>query len=294
MFFNKNKNTTENTDNTKNAQWNWNNIFLELSWDINFLDDKSVEKDQEKKTAVYYVLMSTNICFIVILISLLVSVLWFTYIKMQKEATLTQATYLDSICGVFLPKDLNVTSNCSSITFFLNDIKAKIEAEEVKILSSQLNLVPDIFSILDISTSPESVFLLKNSKSRLWVFEIIRDFEKLKTTFFKNNNQIECKNYKIDKSLTLSMICDIYASSSMVNTTSTYAELNSLDLDFGSSATIASAFLDYLEKNNEVFKITQKQKSFNSEETDSEYDDLKTKTTVELELKYVKTENLSL
>lgn len=305
MFGNQNKNTELKTPEiTEETPQNpTDNIFKELSWDLDFWKQETPETNVKVKDKEYYLNLSYSILSVTNIILVIILIFSFVFIKVQNNSTYYSKTFLDPFCFVILwdLQEKNTWDYCSSISSLSIDYDTKTKELKNEI-SEKLSLVfEDLYTIENFTNSKEVAFLLDKKFNKLNVIDILNDFDKLKNDFSSWDKWlIDCKDIEISDDETISMNCNIYSSSWEFSDTNWWWIVwptwdRNTSLVEWTSISLAASFLNFIDKNPKYnFQLLDKQKVFQTETVAWEWPYVKM-TKVELKMKYnnLKT-NLSL
>lgn len=286
----------ENSVNTaENKELNYSdNIFKELSWELDFWKEEVKQEEKQPKDKKYYLQMTLTILWVLNIFLFIMFVLSFLYVKAQNNEENYSKSFLDPFCFVILwsLQDKNTWDFCSSITSLVTDYGTKTSTLKNEILSKLSLVTWDLYTIENFVNSKEVSFLMSNKMNKLKVLDILNDFDRLKNDFSAwDKKLVNCKTIKINWDNTLDMTCEIYSSSweRVDNNSWLWIVWDTWDrktsLIEWTSITQAASFINFIEKNSSYnFQIINKQKIFDSEVV-WEWPYVK-KTKVELKLKY--------
>lgn len=284
---------------SKNNTWinDWN-IFSELSWELDFW-----KKDEYKinviKDKMYYMKLCWTVLLYINIVLFLITSFFYTYLYIQNDSSMYNTAYLDTFCWLLLSKDMkNTWEHCSSVASLIP--KYNEETEELKKeFSKKISwIIYDLYIKNNFNNSDEVKFLLKNSKDRMKIINILNDFDNMKNDFSGwDKGMIKCSNTNITDNNTLTINCDVYSSSWEEKDNnwkwiiwSTWNRNSSL-MEW-SSITLAASFLNFIEKNPKYnFELVDKQKSFTSESIVWDDTSYVKKTTINMKLKYINLNN---
>ncbi len=295
MLDNKQKTSVWDTENTPKDNFT-DNIFKELSWDLNFWPEKEAQGEEKVKDKEYYMKLSLSILSVVNILFIIFLVLGIFYVKVQKNTSYLWNNVIDPFCFVILWsfQEKNTQDYCSSIAALSGDYSQKTSEIKTKYVEWLDSIVGDLYAIENFSSSAEVEFLLSSKINKLKVIDMLNDFDKLKNDFSASDKKlIECKNVKITSDNIFSTTCEVYSSSwEKVNLSSwlwiiwdSWERNDRNNLVEGTSISTAASFLNFIEKNSSYnFQLLEKQKVFQSEFV-WEWPYVR-KTKVELKLKY--------
>lgn len=270
------------------------NIFKELSWELDLWEEKKSSIQTKKKTPEDYMKLWVLI-FSILNISLGIYVgLSYFYVKFQNDPSYYSKAIIDPFCWIFLG-DLqykNTGTYCSWVSALLLDYRTKLDTEKTNTLTKLVDLFPNVYALENFLSSKEVTFLVGSKLDKLPLLQMLNDFDKLKNDFAASDKKmIECSWLNITHDNELSMQCDILTSSwERIDAQQrlgivwvTWDRTNSL-LEW-TSMTAAASFLNFIEKNPWYnFQLLEKQKVFQSEFI-GEWPYVR-KTSVTLRLKY--------
>lgn len=245
-----------------NNDINESNIFKELSWDLDFWDIKQeTEKIETVKDSIYYMGLARKWLFYFNIFLFVIFVLFLSYVKIQKSETMLNNSFLNPICSILLWSELssNISGDCSSITSLYE--KYRFDNENIKLNYTKTisNILPSLYAIENFSLSKDVKFLVEKTDSKLRPLEILSSFDKLKNSFVAWDKwQLICSNVEIDKDSVLSLSCTSYSS----DWTDSIPSSDPGKKISGTSISLASSFISYIEKNSKDFEIVDKPKSF--------------------------------
>ena len=260
-------------------------IFEWFASDEDLLQDVSeFEKDQSKD--VYdYANITGNVCKILNVILFVTILLLGAYVYIQKNESYTNSKLLDPFCNIFLWNVELSDTYCSSISSALVSLNTQLDTKQ----TSQFKKISDIIGPLYLSTdfinSSEVVFLYDKTRQRLRPLKIISEFDRLKNEFeTADKSALSCYDIEISENI-MSAKCDTYSSDWDKNIILPDGETQwSI---WGTSISIASSFLDYIEKNSSAIRVIDKPKYFSSESVSGENWGYTKKTTFFLKFEYI-------
>ena len=285
----------ENNLETNKVNINDSNIFEDFSLDKKLKDD--VEQYKKQKGFYEYISIIWNILKILNLSFLLVFSIILIYIFVQKNENLSNSTFLDPICFIISDENFVSTNYCSSVSFLLKDYKNKLDSLEKKQFDSITSIIQELHDTKDFNNSRDVAFLLEKSSSRLKPTEILKEFDNLKNKFEPiDKTKIKCNNLEITKLNILTAKCEVLSSHWETGLVNFEGETNNSlkkPVISWTSISIASSFLNFIEKKSDKFSIINKQKKFDFENIVWEEQWYTKKTSFTIKLRY-NTSNLSL
>jgi len=163
------------------------NIFDEFSTDSSLVDEVEKLKDEANKDLFYYLSILWNLfqkLFILFIILIIVS---YSYIYIQKSETFSDSSLIDPICSIFIDSSIwkpDWTTYCSSISFtktFYEDLLNKTKLDQTKKIF--WNIVK-IYEENNLTKTKDIIFLLDKTEYRLSILKVIEKFDLLKNDFW--------------------------------------------------------------------------------------------------------------
>ena len=266
------------------------NIFDEFSTDSSLVDEVEKLRDEANKDLFYYLSILWNLfqkLFILFIILIIVS---YSYIYIQKSETFSDSSLIDPICSIFIDSSIwkpDWTTYCSSISFtktFYEDLLNKTKLDQTKKIF--WNIVK-IYEENNLTKTKDIIFLLDKTEYRLSILKVIEKFDLLKNDFWWiDKSKIQCEGLKIytDTNI-LEMNCIAY-SKWYENWIIWFSwRKNETEETWWTSISIANSFLNYIEKNSKDFALIDKQKVFNISSISSETNWYTNKTSFGVKLK---------
>lgn len=265
------KNKENNIDKgSSNDEQLSNEIFKELAWGLDFWEEKKENINKNQKDKKYYLALWLKIfIWLNIFIFIIIIISW-VYLKIQNSSNLYSKVFLNPICFLLIDSEKNTWSNCSSISALSSDYLSKTEKTKNEISKNLSEISQDLYSIENFVYAKEVWFLINTKNQKLWVLNILNDFDKLKNDFSSwDKKMLECNEIQITKD-DISITCNAYSSSWEWTSNNWWIIWETWDRSSSviewTSITIASSFLNYIDKNPQYnFKLTEKQKLFTSE-----------------------------
>lgn len=278
----------ENIDDTK-----IDNIFKELSWELDFWSEEVIEEKTTKKDKIYYLKLVSNILFYVNIVMFIFAIVFYSYIKIQNNPLNYSKTYIDPFCFLFLwdLENKNTWDYCSSVSALKKDFENKTNTLKQEIVDKLVKISTDLYAIENFVNTVEVNFLLSNNNNKLKIIDILNDFDRMKNDFTsKDKKIISCQNMKINNDNIVDVNCSIY-STSWERIDNNWNWIIWVSWDRSSmiewtSISVAASFLNFIQKNSTYnFQLIQKPKTFISNIVIWEWPYVK-KTDVSLKLKY--------
>jgi len=260
-------------------------IFEWFASDEDLLQDVSEFEQDQSKDVYDYANITWNICKLLNL-ALFIAILFLgSYIYVQKNDSYTDSKLLDPFCNILL-WDIDLPGTyCSSVSSALLTLEEGLKAEKAKQFSIMSELIGPLYLSTDFINSSEVVFLYDKTKQRLKPLEIMTEFDRLKNKFeTTDKSALSCYDLEISQNI-MSAKCDAYSSDWDKNVVLPDGETK-WNIG-GTSISIASSFLDYIEKNSTVIRVIDKPKYFSWEDVSWENGGYTKKTTFFLKFEYV-------
>lgn len=269
------------------------NIFAELSWELDFWHEKDDSPVVQKKDLVYYLKLISSILLVINIITFVFVIIWFLFVKVQNNDSLYNNSYLDPFCSILLSDEMKNTADyCSSVAALIKDYENKKSKLQKDIVDKLTLIINDTYVIENFVNSKEITFLIDNKNNRLKVLDMLNDFDNLKNDFSGGDKwMLNCYQMSITKDAVLSVSCDVNSSSWEVSDNNWKWiiwfswDRNSSVIEW-TSISAAASFLNFIEKNPKYnFQLLEKQKTFSSESIVWEWVYVK-KTNIKFKLKY--------
>ena len=266
------------------------NIFEWFEDENNLKQEVKNINESESKDILYYIHNIWKFLEISFFCLFFITSIVYWYIYIQKNETIINSNSLDPFCNMILWDIINTDTYCSSI-FALNK-KYSSEYENLKVKQTEqiIEILWDVYEIENFTKSKDVVFLLNETQNKLRPMKILEEFDNIKRNYDVDKDKIKCYNVMISKGNILSAKCE--ASSSWFESI-LWFEGNSKSKVKWTSISVASSFLNFIEKTSKNFTILNKQKVFSSSNEIWDDDGFKKKTVFDIELKYISS-NLSL
>lgn len=248
-----------------NNDINESNIFKELSGDLDFWDIKQESQKVEiVKDSIYYMKIASKWMFYFNIFLAVFVLLLFSYSYIEKDESLLNNSLLNPFCSILLWWDLSskITWDCSSVYALYNNYSSLNDSAKNTYTKIVSDILPWVYAIENFSLSKDVKFLVEKTDNKLRPLDILSDFDKLKNSFVAWDKwQILCSNIEIDKDSNFSMSCTAYSSdwNNSIPSSDPGKKIS------GTSISLASSFISYIEKNSKDFEIIEKPKSFSSE-----------------------------
>ncbi len=250
----------------------------ESPWNIfdDFSIDASLKKEVEKseilayKDIFFYIWKLNTVLTVVSITLLLMIVLVFWYIFVQRSAESGVFSFLEPLCRVFIGRSDIYSSSCSSVTHTVNHYNTLIEQLELQQAVKLWPLVWQVYGLEDFFSSRRVNFILDSSVSRLRPLEILQEFDSMQAQFAPIDKlEVYCPDITLQSDLHLELNCISY-SSDWDRSLSQLNEgiLRQTENIWGTSISKAANFIDFLENAPwSKFRVVERPSTFISEDT---------------------------
>lgn len=270
----------------KNNNIDSSNIFDEFVDDTNLIEEVDKLKNEKNRDIFFYLSKAGHFFQISFFIILFLLVLLFSYIWIQNNEKLSNSNILDPICFLILWDIDNTDSYCSSVSYLKNKYTSDLKELEDDQSREILSILERLYEIENFTKTKEVIFLADKANNKLKILEILEEFDSLKNDFDKIDKQkIQCDSLIINSDKkTLEMDCISYSAwfekglRWFDGTTDSTVKWTSLS--------VANSFLNYIEKESDVFNIIDRQKIFSSEVVLGQKTDFTNQTPFKLKLEY--------
>lgn len=242
------------------------NIFEDFSTDANL--SKDITKLEEKKShdSIYYFWFissvlkwfNTLLVFFIILSSL--------YIFIQKSEEPLSLSFLSPICWIFLWNTPSLESPCSWVEYAKIIYNKNVEDTKKYQFWKISSIIWDIYALENFIYSKELTFLFDRTKNRVKPLEVISKFDAIKNKFDQiEKSRIQCYDLTLDSENILKMTCEAYSSDwdqSIIwfdGSKESWSEIG------WTSLSLASSFINFVNKNSWDFILINKQNVFSSD-----------------------------
>lgn len=261
------------------------NIFDEFeTWELK--EEFHIKKLKEKKDTYDYISIIAWVLSTWFWIGLFIVWGLYWYISIQENNQLNNSSILNPICLVIVWKTpLPNDSHCMSITVMEEEYNNKLTDLKDKQSIEILSLLVEIYKTENFNKSKEIIFLNDRSKNKLKALSILNNFDSLKYNYDPLNMQrIQCNDFEITDDLLLKTSCEAFSNNYEKNIK--WFDGTDNEKISGTSISIANSFLNYIDKQSDVFILIDRQKSFKSEGIFSEDTNFSKKTMFSLTLQY--------
>ncbi len=260
------------------------NIFEWFASDEELLQDVDSFEKNEKKDIYDHANITWNILKICNIVLIFVLAIAAAYIYIQKNENLSSSAILDPFCSAILWDIPKQGGYCSSVTSVLNQLETKVANIKTEQFNAIAGIIQPLYLATDFINSSEVLFLLDSANLRLKPMAILEEFDTLKNEFeWLDKSALNCYNIEIKDNI-MSAKCDVYSSDWDREITLPTGE--SWWKIGGTSISIASSFVDFIEKNSRHLRVNDKPKHFSAENVSWENGGYTKKTTFFLQLEY--------
>ncbi len=266
-------------------------IFEWFSSDESLLQDVDEFEKNTKKDIYDHANTLWNVFKICNIVLLVLCICIGVYIHVQQDNTLSNSSVLDPFCKILVWDVPTKQPHCSSIASLSESIKADLIDMKSQQFSAIAYLIEPLYLATDFINSSEVLFLLDKTQDRLKPLAILEEFDRLKNTFESaDKSAVNCYNIEIQENR-MSARCDAYSSD--WDRTITLPDGTTQWKIWGTSISIASSFLDFIESNSSDLRVIDKPKYFSAESVSWENGWYTKKTTFFLQIEYIN-DNLAL
>lgn len=247
----------------KSKEPSMDNIFWDdFGWDLDFWDDIDQIESKIDKDLYYYLKLIWNIIWnINIIVFILLTLLsWYFYV--QNSNSFHREPMLDSVCEYILPAEvIEEWEFCSWVSSLLAKRTEEVDSLTQEQFEKVFNWLPKIYSLENFIFTKEVQFLLKQSENKMQVLSILTDFDNLLKDFYSIDKwQIKCEWIEISSDLILSTQCSVFSAD--WNDEIMWYDGSYINKTGWSTISLASSFLNYIQKESKDFSLVSKQKKF--------------------------------
>jgi len=275
MFWKKKDKKISNEDENKKTS----NIFDDFDIDDELWKEVKNIQDKKDKDWYYYLNVIGNIIKYINLLFIILISLLYTYIYIQNIDTTTnnfkESQILDPICWVILGSKITHDNLCSSISYIKKQTDDKLKEEKKRLFIKEINMLPDFYKKDNFLNSKKTIFLLEKWANRLRPLDIISEFDDLKNKYEPLlKSRISCNNISISSDNILTASCFAYSSwwewwwivwFKWDPENIDYQKSNSNDFVKWTSISIASSFINFLDRQDWKLYLLDKQRLFTIE-----------------------------
>lgn len=251
---------------------------------------QELENKKKKKDMYDYLSMIGSAMSTVFWIAFIIAVIGFAYTHYQSDEKRENSSLLAPICFLFTWDTPSSTANsCTSITALNKYYEGLISTTQSQQFEKINALLEEVYKIENFNKSKEVIFLTTQTQNKVPITEILTDFDNLIYEYDSSKlNQIQCKDISVDDSMVVTLNCSTYTGDSdrSIRWMSGNEKIN------GTSITLATSFLYYIENNSDSFIIQDKQRTFKKEPYYSDDNIYTSETKFELKMQYIPSNNL--
>ena len=241
-----------------------NNIFEDFAEDDSLWEEIKTIEEQRKKDIYFYLKLGSSVLKVWNLLLFFFLGIAFIYSFIQEKEEFTEYSFLSPICNLFLGEVASDINTCYSVSYYLKDVEAKLETQEIQQTKEVASLIGDIYLIDNFIYSKVVSFLMDTSKNSLQPIEILSHFDYLKNKFEPiDKSRITCSGISIYEPGVFEARCNAYSSDWDTDIPQIEGDIISQSKSGGTSISLASSFIDFIENNSESqFTVLDKQKVF--------------------------------
>ncbi len=250
------------------------------------LENKKNKKDMYDYLSIIWSAMSTVFWF-----ALIIAVIGFAYTHYQSNEQRENSSLLAPICFLFTWDTPSIIDNtCTSIVALNKHYEELINTTKSQQFEKINALLEEVYKIENFNKSKEVIFLTSQTQNKVPITEILTDFDNLLYEYDSSKlNQIQCKDISVNDSMIVNMNCSTYTwdFDRSIRWMSGNEKIN------GTSITLATSFLHYIENNSDSFIIQDKQRTFKKDPYYSDENIYTSETKFELKMQYIPSNNLN-
>jgi hypothetical protein len=236
----------------------------------------------------YYLSLIWKLVQSIFVIFLVVLLIIYWYITLQKSEGVSDYNILDPFCG-FILGDIYYpewTTYCSSITYTKNSYERKLSELKDEELKWILTNLATLYERENFLKWKDITFILEESENKLKITEVLDKFDSLKREFLSyDKSKIQCRNMFINSiERTLEVTCDAYSQG--YESWIIWFSWNINEKVSWTSLSVANSFLNFIEKKSSDFTLVDRQKAFSIENTFWAWYTKKTKFDIKLKINF--------
>ena len=273
-------------NNELNKEIDTSNIFDEFTQDSSLINEIDEIKKERNRDLFFYLSKFGYVMQTFFWIGFVFLLILFSYIYIQNNENIKNSNILDPFCPIILGKVHNNDSFCSSISSIKKIYWEQLSNIEDTQIDNIFKILERLYEVENFTKTKEVLFLSDKSNNKLKVLSILEEFDDMKNEFDKIDKQkIQCNSFNIDSNKKVfSMKCVAY--SAWFEKWLRWFDWTTEESLKWSSLSIANSFLNYIDKQSDIFTITDRQKVFRSEAILWEKSDFTSKTIFDLKLTY--------
>ncbi len=239
------------------------NIFDDFSQDEKLKDEVEQSKKEQEKGRYYYLSIIARVLGIINLFFFLFYVGGVIYIYIQNSDEMDNISALNPICGAFIWEGTHDWGDCSGVSSLLSEYERKQWNIENKVYKQIIDSISDVHYLSNFSSSKEALFLVDKEVNRMQPLKVLEEFDTLKNEFEPALKwRIQCKNIRISWNSIIEIECDAYSTDWNTRILWPSWKKDAVDLVKGTSMSVASSFINFLEKQSKTFTVLEKTKMF--------------------------------
>lgn len=284
MSLEKEKDITKNA--WKKDSLDMDNIFWDdFWWDLDFWNDIKEIDEKISKDIYYYIWLIWNIIWYINILAFIFIFTLAWYIYIQSSDKFYRSEILNWVCWYLLPEEaIESWQNCSWVKSLLLNLDTSVSKIADIQFEKIYTLLPNIYSLENFLFTKEVQFLLIESQEKVPILDMLNEFDDLLKWFYSVDKwQIECDGIQISSDNVLTTNCTVFASD--WNTEIMWPDWTYLNKTSGSTISLASSFLNYIQKESKSFNLVTKQKIFTKDLFDGNWF-YTSSTSFKLSLKY--------
>lgn len=267
------------------------NILEVFSKDMMREKKKEIQENLGGRDQVYYINKLTLFAKTLFFLFFFISITLTTYSYIQKNEEAIDLNYLSSVCWLFLWKEAaDLYGDCWSLA----SVKKEYDEKTNRIKWSQAEyitgLLDRVYALDNFLFTEDVSFLLEKSSSKLPVTKMLQEFSQLKDAFVSTKwvYTIECREVTLNNNWEMLLSCTSYTSDwSDSNIIWFNGQVTWWNKISGTSITVASSFINYIQSQANEFKILEATTLYSFSDNIEEWKERYTKSTdFELTLKY--------
>ena len=259
--------SNKEAENEKNfSVWN---IFEDFEWDWSLEEEIDKKQLEVNKDLFYYLWMIVSFLKYINIFLIIWLLIVYSYIYIEKNNESSEL--YEPVCNLLLWSNIDYQKIsdiskekfvwCPSVTLAKKLYKDALKEKTKEIYWKLIKVASDYFVMKDFINSKEVVFLLDKTDNKKDPLNLLEKFDRVKNEFLVNDKlKIQCKNLKITDS-ELYADCNAYSSAWDKTIPGYNWDKSSNNLKWWTSISIASSFLNFLDK-QEDFILINKQKIF--------------------------------
>ena len=248
--------------------------------------------DKEHKDIFYYISKAGSFISSIFWILFALLILLYAYIFIQQNEKMQNSQMLDPFCRVFLWDLEHTNAFCSSVSALHKEHEKKLKDLKNTQVWEIISILEELYKLENFLKTKEVIFLGEKTLSKLQILQILEEFDTLKNNFESiEKDKIQCSEIEINEENIFKAKCESF--SAWYEWGIKWFDGSDISSVRWTSISIANSFLNYIEKNSDLFHIIDRQKIFSAQSIIWEKSWFTSKTTFYLKLQY-SPNNLSL